>query len=39
MDDKKSFETQVCELMMDYKEAVSTVKLIRDAAGNEYDEV
>lgn len=39
MNDNKSFETKFCELLMDYKEALSTVRLIKDAAGNEYDDV
>ncbi len=39
MYDKRAFDTKICELIMDYKEMVSTTRLIREATNNEYDEI
>lgn len=39
MSESISNEVQFCELLADYREILGTIRLIRDAAGNEADEV
>jgi len=39
MSEPISNEVQFCELLADYREILGTIRLIRDAAGNESDEV
>ena len=39
MSESISNEVQFCELLADYREILGTIRLIRDAAGNESDDV
>ncbi len=39
MSETISADVQFCEIIADYREILGTIRLIRDAAGNESDEV